>query len=173
MLCMCYVISQGKWLCNFCLHERKTHHFCRNNIKEKVSLYLFWQSDCLTKTPSRFLILNTGLNQKFKTSDATAAFWSDNTYGKWTGLAKQQPEKYGCHHDCLPFIAQPPGRRLIRAANEEKSIHSSCTRRLYRLHSENRPGITLKRDHLSSPLYLNRSLCQKWTENMFWQPSQR
>lgn len=122
----------GPMIIHFCLGERKQLLYKHIKKRERL-LYLFWQSDCLKKKhtekhPTRFLILNTGLNKKFKTSDATAAVWSDNIYGKWAGLAKQQPEKYVYHHDCLPFIARPPGRVLIRAAKEEKPIHSGCSR---------------------------------------------
>lgn len=95
------------------------------------SCSLFSDNVTILKKPTRFLILNTELNKNSR----PVAIWNDNIYGKWTGLAKQHPEKY-VYHDYLPFIAQPPGRVLIRAAKEEKSINSSCTWGLYHLHSE-------------------------------------
>lgn len=109
---------------------------------------------------TRFLFLKHRVKQKFKTSNGIAAVWSDNIYGKWTGLAKQNPEKYVYHHDYLPFIAQPLGRVLIRAAKKDKSIHSNWTWWLYHLHSENQAGITLKRDHLSSSLFKQKPLSE-------------
>lgn len=96
------------------------------------SCSIFSDNVTTLKKTTRFPILNTELNK----NPRPVAVWNDNIYGKWTGLAKQHPEKKYVYHDYLPFIAQPPGRPLIRAAKEEKSINPSCTWGLYHLHSE-------------------------------------
>lgn len=70
-----------------------------------------------------FFFIKYRLNRKFRKSIGIEVVWSDNIYRKWSGLARQHREKYVHHHDYFPFIAQPPGRALIRTAKEDKSIH--------------------------------------------------
>lgn len=152
--------------------QAKTLTIIEKRQREVGSCSLFSEFDSIQHPPPDSSSSSTGLNKKLKTSDGTAAACSANIYGKWTGLAQQHPEKYVYHHDYLPFIAQPLGRVLIRLPKKINQFTpiglgdlTTCSQRIG-------AGITLKGDHLSSSLYLNRSLCQKRTENMFWQLSQ-
>lgn len=87
ILCVYYVISQDRDNHSIFIWVKEKFNFSGN-----LTALIKKETHQISQPEDKVKI-------KFKTSDATAAVWSDNIYGKWTGLAKQHPEKCVYDHD--------------------------------------------------------------------------